>query len=588
MAWWFGTTFNLRMFTTKRIYHRTDVPFQVHTNVDIGDQLSLSYPFPHTQVWQDFYHDTINNSNGTTGYAFSRIAGGQADRPEPRFYGADQAHQHSDPRLVDPRTGQPNSQGLAELNLTSEFITSARWQPQWKPLTIANGDFSATGSARKDLLAGWSIHGGGGKGSVEKKHPYLELGLEAPSRTHNLLYIPQNTTHLRFDLRRTDQTESSNRLVVKMGDQEIKSIPLNATDDSFARQLIPISASEFGPVQTIAFEIDSAGGDIDSEVQIDNVSFFDMAATPVFEPERPILVLHGIGGSFAKVEHANEWYVNRGISPEKLENDPIAGYYNDIYDTLSNVGYVPNENLFAAPYDWRLNPGPIDHVTDGRIDGVSAASITDETYAYGVDYLGYWLDQAADAWAATHDGERPDSVDIVAHSTGGLVTRSYIQSDAYGGAYDDDGTLRALPKVNNFFMAAVPNRGASKAWRPLQNDFSADPVYRVAFSKMAARSYQRLLNGEIIRGGDYDISLDDFGQPPTEEEFIELWVPTLRALLATYDFGIDANSGLDISNPLLIDLNDGLDQLFPLGNLDASKNYTTFADGPNAISQCVC
>ena len=53
-------------------------------------------------------------------------------------------------------------------------------------------------------------------------------------------------------------------------------------------------------------------------------------------------------------------------------------------------------------------PGPDDGVIDGHISGLTAAvspsdspltSITDNRFEYGVDYLGYWLRQAAESWA---------------------------------------------------------------------------------------------------------------------------------------------------------------------------------------------
>ena len=53
-----------------------------------------------------------------------------------------------------------------------------------------------------------------------------------------------------------------------------------------------------------------------------------------------------------------------------------------------------------------------------------------------------------------------------------MVARNYIQSDGYGGVFtDDSGQEVNLPKVNNFISIGVPNRGASQAWRPTQNDF---------------------------------------------------------------------------------------------------------------------
>ena len=52
-------------------------------------------------------------------------------------------------------------------------------------------------------------------------------------------------------------------------------------------------------------------------------------------------------------------------------------------------------------YDWRLNVAPItpdQDQHDGTITGVTGASLTDNKFDYGLDYLGYWLKQAAEEW----------------------------------------------------------------------------------------------------------------------------------------------------------------------------------------------
>lgn len=90
-------------------------------------------------------------------------------------------------------------------------------------------------------------------------------------------------------------------------------------------------------------------------------------------------------------------------------------------------------------------PGPVDEVYDGVIhnaDGtpISADQITDSVFEHGVDYLGYWISRAALSWAASHpDHQLPAEVDVVAHSTGGLVIRTYLQSRRLWWIGDDYG-----------------------------------------------------------------------------------------------------------------------------------------------------
>ena len=174
---------------------------------------------------------------------------------------------------------------------------------------------------------------------------------------------------------------------------------------------------------------------------------------------KPVFILPGIGGSFPRHGDFGDWLLNRGVDPDTLEIDYLANTYDDLIQTLENAGYQQGVDLFVANYDWRLNPGPIDGEIDGVInrspDGVadSVRKLTDDTYEYAVDQLAFWLEESITGWksqfANLPEAEIPelDSVDIIAHSTGGLVARSYIQSDAYGGAFtDDSGQQVNLPK----------------------------------------------------------------------------------------------------------------------------------------------
>ncbi|MGH3369536.1 MAG: hypothetical protein ACRDPR_06015, partial [Nocardioidaceae bacterium] len=132
----------------------------------------------------------------------------------------------------------------------------------------------------------------------------------------------------------------------------------------------------------------------------------DPGADPEAEyaPLRPILILPGIGGTFGANAFRNAWFTERGAHPDDLQIDPLGQYYHDLIRTLRDVGYTLDVDLFAATYDWRMNPGPIaaalldgdltNDVFDGHIDGLTAGSITDNVFEYGVDYLGYWLKRA--------------------------------------------------------------------------------------------------------------------------------------------------------------------------------------------------
>jgi uncharacterized repeat protein (TIGR01451 family) len=268
---------------------------------------------------------------------------------------------------------------------------------------------------------------------------------------------------------------------------------------------------------------------------------------------KPILILPGIGGSFVNPNNYDRWVLNRGLNPNELVIDPLVHSYDDLIATLQNAGYKLGEDLFEAPYDWRLAPGPNDPSRDGIITGISAASITDNKYEYGVDYLGYWLKQASEKWQQRFPDAAPlDSVDVIAHSTGGLVTRTYIQSNAYG---------VTLPKIDNLIMLGVPNQGAPKAWNPINDDWNADIGYSLVMRQFANVAYQKLLQGLTIKGPT-DITQatviaqsknSDLTSKASKEAFIDQYIPTIKALLATYTFGADVQPNQE--NSLLLDLN---------------------------------
>lgn len=290
----------------------------------------------------------------------------------------------------------------------------------------------------------------------------------------------------------------------------------------------------------------------------------------VSEKRKPVLIVPGIAGSFVNPNNYDRWVLNRGLNPDELVIDPLLHSYDDLIATLQNTGYKLGEDLFVVPYDWRLAPGPNDGSRDGTISGISAASITDSQYEYGVDYLGFWLQEAAKKWKERFPDSDPlDSVDVIAHSTGGLVTRAYIQSGAYGGS---SGTL-TLPKIDNFIMLGVPNEGAPKAWNPINDDWNADLGYRLVLRHFANVPYQKLLQGATINGPTpitqatviAQSGNNDLTSKASKEAFIDQYIPTIKALLATYNFGATVNPNQE--NSLLLDLNAGVSSVTSNSNV---------------------
>jgi uncharacterized delta-60 repeat protein len=325
-----------------------------------------------------------------------------------------------------------------------------------------------------------------------------------------------------------------------------------------------------------------------------NGTNYDYATIKYSQARYPVLIVPGVAGTYAAdVDNDLLWLLNRGTPPENIQEDPLANVYTDLIHTLENVGYQRGKDLFVVNYDWRLLPGPIDGDIDGYIEGLTGQSISDSEFDYGVDYLGYYLREAANRWRVDYD-EELEYVDVIVHSTGGLVTRSYIQSGAYGDVYDAVNNYK-LPRIRNFMMIGVPNRGASKAWNPLHDNWIADPAYRFVLSKIVNRAFQKIKKGYDISGPDYYITwgsiLDSLGNPD-KIKFISKYVPTIRGLLATYDF-IDFGGGLtNVNNDpvqrnnLILDLNDGYDlysNADPNKFLDSAIVYVLFGTGQNTF-----
>lgn len=150
----------------------------------------------------------------------------------------------------------------------------------------------------------------------------------------------------------------------------------------------------------------------------------------------PILLVPGIMGSKS---NGGNVYPRLSFVPEKWKSSkwelhglvkmlPLVPIYDAVGWTLlksdlkNSLGYKTNYTLFSVPYDWAL---PIERIRD--------------------DYLIPWIKKAK-----KQSGQK--KVDIIAHSMGGLVVRSYIQSSKYAG------------DIRRFAMVGTPNKGSDKVY----------------------------------------------------------------------------------------------------------------------------
>ncbi|MFT5527403.1 MAG: hypothetical protein ACI9HK_005385, partial [Pirellulaceae bacterium] len=212
---------------------------------------------------------------------------------------------------------------------------------------------------------------------------------------------------------------------------------------------------------------------------------------------------------------------------------------------------------------------------DGTITGVTGESITDNVFNYGLDYLGYQLKRAAEKWFDTYH-QPLSNVHIIAHSMGGVLSRAYMQSTAYGDTFHSDvaeGNL-PVPVVSNFSMLGVPHQGGIGPWNGWNDNFVADASYRLVLSKVIAHAWKKLEGkpllpgaeivyasgfGDTIRKSDFD----GMSEQDAKIRFVRRYMPGLANLLpsfAGFADNFDPFPLTELRNPLLMDLN--TDRLF--------------------------
>lgn len=283
-------------------------------------------------------------------------------------------------------------------------------------------------------------------------------------------------------------------------------------------------------------------------------------------PLQPIILLPGILGSMPRDDVA-AWleFDAAAMQPENLQVDPIKLTYDDLAASLVGAGYNDGsvegmQTLWAAPYDWRLPVAPRDGLADGHIDTTSVDP-TDLMWEYGVEYLHYWIEQARSEWMDWGMDPALFSVDIVAHSMGGLVARSYLQSDFYDGG-----------EIDQLLMLGTPNHGAvdaylAREWIDDVLGLAPDLAVESVATALSDYGYDGALASTILVAGAQVLNSPD----------AESYSPSITDLLPTFDFISKVwphkwLQGLD-DNTLLVDLNDSYD--YSNQGVDAKLLYGT-------------
>ncbi len=198
-------------------------------------------------------------------------------------------------------------------------------------------------------------------------------------------------------------------------------------------------------------------------------------------PKKPVIFIPGIGAS---------------INPDLMIGGVFADNwtmfdhtYDGILKAFKVMGYQEGKNFFIAYYDWRQG------------NGESAEK-----------YLKPLIKKALTLNDVTQ-------VNLVTHSMGSLVARSYVQSSSYAN------------NVDNLIMIAPPNRGSSDVYTLWEGGY-IPKNWSSRTAMVYYLAYLQLINLETSR---YNI--------------IHKYIPSLKDLLPVYDF------------------------LFPTGKADELKNF---------------
>ncbi|MBI2459276.1 MAG: alpha/beta hydrolase, partial [Parcubacteria group bacterium] len=180
----------------------------------------------------------------------------------------------------------------------------------------------------------------------------------------------------------------------------------------------------------------------------------------------PVILVPGIMGSFLNL---NQWQI-----------DPIFHTYDNLMEALIAAGYKENSlneaepTLFTFPYDWRQDNNLTANLLKQKIQQVK-----------------------------TLTGR--DKVDIIAHSMGGLVARSYIQ----GSDYQND--------IDQVIFLGTPHQGSLESYLK----YEGGNGFFTTGEKLAKYLFQT----EAATQGYFDLT-----------DYIRVQVPTVEQMLPVFNY----------------------------------------------------
>ena len=229
-------------------------------------------------------------------------------------------------------------------------------------------------------------------------------------------------------------------------------------------------------------------------------------------PQNPVIIVPGLLGSFNPValladKQGGEWI-----------QFPLYDVYAGLVKRFKDAGFVQNDDLFVAYYDWR-KPN------------------TDSAHNFLMPMI-----KAAK--------QKTGQVDIVAHSMGGLVVQAYMNSDDY-----EPG------EIGKLVMLGTPNEGASEAYLPWEGGVLPESW------NWLFKNYVNWIEDNLKTAN----KVPNIKNPAGYREFF----PSLKELLPSQPFlvkdGGDAQLSDVDTNPILQSLHDNLE------NILQDVNITTIA-----------
>ena len=170
----------------------------------------------------------------------------------------------------------------------------------------------------------------------------------------------------------------------------------------------------------------------------------------------PLVFVHGVLGSMPP------WnvLVDNRVGARTFF-DPFLGHYWPMLDTLLKMGYEWDRSLFGVAYDWRAP----NEASAAFLKSVLAGDVIPRSRPSNVPYV------SADARA-----------DLLVHSMGGLVARSYIQ----GPGWAND--------VRKVIFAATPHKGFPFDYRTWEGMIWDDYVYNAPPSPVGGLLFSTIID----------------------------------------------------------------------------------------------